>query len=179
MKKLKALLSLFLVTLLLFATTGCYIVQAQKMKRVKGTYELTYYTRTDGKTSAVTNYIETYGYKVYLVVTGSSQGYCVYSDNDTAPYYYTCNLSYTYNEENSSLVDYVNYSYNGKSQNFAVTKGALNFTRPAIKLSENIASDGIDVDWKRVDSATDLSYVEEVLGTIAEYVAPGADSTQG
>lgn len=177
MRKLKATLSMLFLALLIAVSTGCYFIQAQPMKNVKGTYELTSYTRTNGKTNAVTDYIETYGYKVYLVVTGSEQGYCVFSNNDTEPYYYTCSLSYTHNEDKSSYIDYVVYAYNGTSQKFGVTKDALNFSRPAIKWSETITSDGISVSWKRVSKKTDLSYVEEQLGTVAEYVQP-SDSAQ-
>lgn len=177
MKKLKILLSVLLVSLLMLASTGCYVIQGQRMWRVKGTYELTTYTRTNGKTGKVTDYVNTYGYKVYLVVTGSGQGYCVYDDNETEPYYYPCSLSYKYNAENSKLVDYVSYAYNGKSQDFGVTKNGLNFSRPSIKLSENVASDGLSVSWKRVSRKTDLSYAEDQFGALAEYVTP-SDSTQ-
>ena len=69
MKKLKVLTPLLLVIAILFLSTSCYIVSGQKMKYVKGTYELTSYTRTNGKTNAVTDYMETIGYKAYLVVT--------------------------------------------------------------------------------------------------------------
>lgn len=178
MKKLKVLLSMLLIALLMLASSGCYMIQGQKMKEVKGTYELTNYTRTNGKTNNVTDYITEYGYKVYLVVTGSGQGYCVFSNNETAPYYYNCSLSYTYKQEDSSIVEYVVYTYNGKTQKFGVTKSSLNFSRPAIKLSETIASDGLSLTWKRVNKATDLSYVEQVFGgSLPLYTAP-SDSSQ-
>ena len=82
-----------LAVLLVVFTSGCYMINAQKMRKVKGTYELTGYSITNGYTDKTTDYIATYGYKVYLIVTGNSQGYCVFSDNDTEPYYYTCTLT--------------------------------------------------------------------------------------
>ena len=170
MKKIKVLLSVLLVALLMVVSSGCYMIQGQTMKNVKGTYELTSYTRTNGKTNAVTDYVTDYGYKVYLVVTGSGQGYCAFSKAETDPYYLTCNLSYEYNTEDSSKVDYVAYAYNGVSQRFGVTKNGLNFSRPAIKLSDKVASDGISISWKKVSKKTDLSYVQTVFENLAPYV---------
>ena len=171
MKKLNIFLSTLLVLLLAVASTGCYMIQGQKMRKVKGTYELTSYTRTNGKTNKVTDYVETYGYKVYLVVTGSGEGYCVFDSNDCEPYYYPCTLSYSYNQDNSSLVEYVTYTYVQTTQKFGVTKDGLNFSRPVVKLSDTIYSDGISVSWKRVSGDTDLSYAEEQLGELALYDA--------
>ena len=167
MKKLKFFLSTLLVFLLMMASAGCYMIQGQRMWRVKGTYELTTYTFTNGHTDKSTDYIGEHGYKVYLIVTGNSQGYCVFSDNDTEPFYYECNLRYYYNEENSNKVDYVEYSYQGKTQKFGVTKGGLNFSRPVVKIG-SAATNGLSISWKRVDKATDLSYAKKQLGTISE-----------
>ena len=167
MRKLKIFLSILLVALLMVASSGCYMIQGQKMKDVKGTYELTNYTRTNGKTNATTDYIAEYGYRVYLIVTGSGEGYCVFSNNETAHYYYNCNLSYTYKQEDSSIVEYVVYTYNGKTQKFGVTKSALNFSRPAIKISDKMAQDGYELRWKQVSDDTDLSYVEEIFGSLS------------
>lgn len=171
MKKLKIWASTLLLVMLIVMSAGCYVVKGQRMSRVKGTYELTRYTRTDGKTSEVTDYIEEYGYRVYLVVTGSSEGYYVYQDEEsTTPRYQTVTLSYEYDQDNSKLVEYVIYRiYNEDEQRFGVTKNALNFSRPSIKWGENLAQDGIDMDWKRVSAKTDLSYVESQLGTLEKY----------
>ena len=171
MKKIKILLSTMLAVLLVVFTSGCYMINAQKMRKVKGTYELTGYSITNGYTDKTTDYIATYGYKVYLIVTGDSQGYCVFSDNDTEPYYYTCTLTYHYNAEKTNLVEYVEYSYKGTSQKFGVTSEALNFSRPVVKIG-SVASNGLSVSWKRVDDATDLSYATKQLGTISEYTEP-------
>ena len=177
MKKLKILLSTMLAVLLVVFTSGCYMINAQKMRKVKGTYELTGYSITNGYTDKTTDYIATYGYKVYLIVTGDSQGYCVFSDNDTEPYYYTCTLTYHYNAEKTNLVEYVEYSYNGKSQKFGVTSGAMNFSRPVVKIG-SVASNGLSINWKRVDSATDLSYASEKLGNISEYTPNNSSVTE-
>lgn len=177
MRKLKILLSTMLAVLLVVFTSGCYMINSQKMRKVKGTYELTNYSVTNGYTDKTTDYIATYGYKVYLIVTGSNQGYCVFSSNEVEPYYYTCNLTYHYDQENSNLVEYVEYSYQGKSQKFGVTSEALNFSRPVVKIG-SVASNGLSLSWKRVDSATDLSYATKKLGTISEYSAPSSEASE-
>ena len=175
---MKIFLSMLLMVLLMVASAGCYVVQGQRMGKVKGTYELTSYYRTNGKTNATTNYLETQGYQVYLVVTGSSAGYLVYKDNDDgASYYQTLSLSYTYQEDSSDKmgglfekVEYVTFQYAGNEQKFGVTSDHLNYSRPAIKLSDKIYSDGLGIGWTKVDKATDLSYAEAKLGSLTAYV---------
>ena len=170
MKKLKVLTPLLLVIAILFLSTSCYIVSGQKMKYVKGTYELTSYTRTNGKTNAVTDYMETIGYKAYLVVTGTGEGYYVFTNNTTAPTYRKVTLTYEYNTEDSSKVDYVIYRFQGEEeQRLGVTRDSLTYSRIAIKLSENIYSDGYYMGWKKVSKTLDLSYAEEQLGSLTEY----------
>ena len=178
MKKMKIFLSMLLMVLLMVASAGCYVVQGQRMGKVKGTYELTSYYRTNGKTNATTNYLETQGYQVYLVVTGNSSGYLVYKDNDEGvSYYKTLSLTYTYQEESDNKlgglfekVEYVTFQYAGEEQKFGVTSDHLNYSRPAIKLSDKIYSDDLGIGWTRVDKATDLSYAEAKLGALTAYV---------
>ena len=170
MKKLKVLAPILMVVMMLLLSVGCYMVNGQKMKNVKGTYELSYYTRTNGKTNAVTEYTETICYKAYLVLTGGSEGYYVYTSNSDAPNYRKITLSYEYDQEDSSKVSYVNYRFDGgDTQRLGVTKDNLNFSRPAVKLSETIYSDGLSMGWKRVDDALDLTYAQAQLGTLVEY----------
>ena len=171
MKKMKFFAPILMVVMLLFLSVGCYMISGQKMKNVRGTYELTGYSRTNGKTNSVTDYIETDGYKAYLVVTGTGTGYYVYTDEDTVANYREVTLSYEYDTEDSSEVEYVIYRFAGADdeQRLGVTKGNLNFSRPVVKLSDKIYSDGINMSWKRVDDAVDLSYAEAQLGTLVEY----------
>ena len=171
MKKLKFLAPILMVVVTLLLSVGCYIVSGQKMKNVKGTYELSSYTRTNGKTNATTSYMETIGYKAYLVVTGTSEGYYIFTDNSHAPNYRTVSLRYEYNQEDSSKVDYVYYRFNGETEEnkLGVTRDNLNFSRPAIKLSETIYSDGLSMSWKKADKALDMSYATAQLGALVEY----------
>ena len=170
MKKLKVLAPILMVVMMLLLSVGCYMVSGQKMKNVKGTYELTSYTRTNGKTNAVTNYMETAEYKAYLVVTGGGEGYYVYTNKDDAPNYRKVTLSYEYNQEDSSKIEYFIYRLSSSDeQKLGVTKDNFNFSRPAIKFSDTIYSDGISMSWKKVDDALDLSYAQSQLGALVEY----------
>ena len=173
MRKLRifALIALGIAFALL--STGCYMVKGQKMSNVKGTYELTSYSRTNGKTNSVTNYI-TDGYTAYLIVTGTSEGYYVVNDGETVPYYRNVTLSYLYNEEDASIVEYVIYRLEGSNeeQKLGVTKDNLNFSRPVVKFSDNVYSDGLSMSFKKVSKKIDFSYVQEKLGTLAEYAFP-------
>ena len=94
MKRMRFLTLIWVVMMMLLLSVGCYMVSGQKMRNVQGTYELTSYTRTHGKTNAVTNYLTEDGYKAFLVVTGTGEGYYVYTDVDTAPTYRKVSLSY-------------------------------------------------------------------------------------
>ena len=162
-----------MVMMMLLLSVGCYMVSGQKMRNVQGTYELTSYTRTHGKTNAVTDYLTEDGYKAFLVVTGTGEGYYVYTDVDTAPTYRKVSLSYEYSAEDGSKVEYVHYRFEGDTdaQKLGVTRGNLNFSRPAIKFSDTVYSDGLSMSWNKVDSAVDLSYAQAQLGTLTEYSA--------
>ena len=175
MKKKLRILGIVLLTLLLtVASFGCYMISSQTMDKVKGTYELTRYTRTNGGDGTVTNYIEDHGYKVYLVVTGTSEGYYVFSSTATPAYRREVILSYEYDQDNSSKIDRVAYKFGiyEEEESFGVTNGALNFSRPPIKFSDKIYSDGINMTWKKVSGATDLSYVTAQLGEVPPYENP-------
>ena len=177
MKKLKSLKILtpilMVVMMLVFVCSGCYMIKGQKMKDVKGTYELSYYSRTNGKTNAVTNYMADYGYKAYLVVTGEGEGFYVYTNDDTAPTYRKVTFTYGYSEEDSSIVEYVTYRFTGttEEQKVGVNGKDLNFSRPPLKITDTIYSDGLSIGWKKVSKAVDLSYATEQFGELVEYGA--------
>ena len=93
MKKIRAIFIACLLFFSVFFTAGCYITQAQPMKNVKGTYELTNYTITEKKKHSdgvvretTTDMLETRGMVTYLVITGTGTGYYVYKSNDVAAY---------------------------------------------------------------------------------------------
>ena len=172
MKKLKGLCVMLATALItIFGLVGCTMVQAQTMEQVKGTYELTSYTRTDGKTNKTTNYIEQYGYERYLVVTGSNQGYLVHKDNDTPAYSRKIFLTYTYDQEQTSKIAHLSYTLvsGSNGDDMGVTAGGLNYSKPRIYFSDLVNSDGYSYSWKKVDDATDLTYVKTKFESVREY----------
>lgn len=188
MKTLKRLTCVFLVFLLLFSLSSCYVISGQKMRRVTGTYKLTHYSRTpaherkNGQTRAATDYVadERYLYEDYLIVTGSGTGYYVHKAVDEEAYVKVVNLSYQYNSEDSSLVEYVMYtdsanpSTDSGLNRLGVNREHLGYSKPAIDYTEpftkrQMRTEQISVSWDRVDKATDLSYVEELLGSLKQY----------
>ncbi|MBR2341805.1 MAG: hypothetical protein IKA72_05305 [Clostridia bacterium] len=176
MKKLRSICIAFLTALItVMALTGCYAINGQKMKRVKGTYKLTHYTyrpsyKSGNTPPATIDYIQDRGYEVYLVVTGTNRGYYVHKDNNTEAYSTEVDLSYEYNQEDSALVDYVYYRTPRASdtEKFGVTKNRLNYSNPGIELFGTVQARE-DKDWEKVDDATDLSYVREQFDVLKEY----------
>jgi hypothetical protein len=171
MKKIKYLLTMLLVVAFALMSFGCYMISSQKMYRLKGSYELTGYSRTEAKTNKVTDYIID-GYKTYLVITGEGKGYFAHKDNNTATYAVEVSLTYEYDQEQTDKIAYVSFNTALSSQplawtKFGVARDSLNFSRPAINVLNG--SDGLSISWKKVDKATDLSYVEEELGTLKKY----------
>ena len=170
MRKIRLLSIVLALGLLIATVAGCSFVQGQKMDDVKGTYHLTRYNSTDADTNKVTDYILEKGYEVYLVVTGTSTGYYVFKDNDTEqPWYKEVYLSYEYNSEDSSKVEHVNYKFSqsdNKEYSFGVTKGGLNYSKPPLKITDKIYTNGESWNWKKESDAIDLSYATEKLGEI-------------
>ena len=188
MKLLKRITSVFLLVAVLTTTVGCYVISAQRMKNVKGTYKLTQYTyipqyeRKEGYTPRTFDYIndEEYKYEDYLIVTGESIGYYVHKATGIEPYVKEVTLRYEYSQEDSSKVAYVIYNdalnagdETGQNK-LGVTKNGLNYSKNAFDYTQlftekKMRSEDISVRWERVDGATDLSYVENQLGALKSY----------
>lgn len=184
MKKIRVLCLAIVTTLLtLFTLSSCMIIQSQRMKDVTGTYELTSYTYTPSyqegqRVPATINYIQDRGYKVYLVVTGNGSGYYVHSDNSTPAYSVPVVLSYEYDQEDSSKVSYVNVKKPDYTdyESFGVTKDSLNRSTPSITVPGLFGLPGTTTEslhkaWRKVDKATDLSYVKEQFEALREHTA--------
>ncbi len=176
MKKLRRIcIAIATILMSVFALSSCMLVQSQKMENVKGTYKLTSYTYRpaydSGKTPPNTiNYVQDRGYERYLVVTGSSEGYFVHKDNDTPAYSMKVQISYEYDTEDTSLISYVYYkeSASAEASKLAVTRDSFNYSVPSITLFGRVTSE-TSISWKKVDKATDLSYVKTQLPDVREY----------
>ncbi len=186
MKLLKRMLAVLLTVSLLMTLAGCYMISGQKMKTVKGTYKLTVYSwipkHEQGKNPGTVDYLtdERYLYEEYLVVTGDGMGYYVHKDANTPAYAKEVTLSYRYNAEDSAKVEYVVFNdaltvnSDTGTNRLGVTKNRLGYSLPAFDYTElftkkKLRSEDITVRWEKVDKATDLSYVEEQLGTLKRY----------
>lgn len=179
---------MLLIVAVLLGMASCYIISGQKMSRVKGTYKLTHYTytpsyeRKEGYTPNSKNYVEDeeYLYEDYLIITGTSTGYYVHKAVGEEPYVKEITLSYEYDSDDSSKVEYVIYNdsitvnENNGIHRLGVTRNNLNYTKNALDYTElftkrPMRSEAISVRWERVDKATDLSYVQEQIGSMKTY----------
>ncbi len=178
MRKIRLLSLMLALGLLITSVTGCSLVKAEKMEKVKGTYKLTNLKITDAETKEVTDCIVEKGYEEYFIVTGEEKGYYVHKDNQTEQAYYReVWLTYEYDEEDSSLVKSVAYRYsqygNSYEYRFGVAYGGLNFSKPPYNPQADWlnALDGEEWDWKKESDAIDLSYATEKLGELVAYQA--------
>lgn len=179
MKIVKKISALLLLVAIVLSTAGCYVIQAQTMKNLKGTYKLTTYSytasyeRREGYTPKTYNYVDDpeYLYEEYLVITGTGTGYFVHKDASGEVYVKEVTLTYTYSEEETNKIQYVTYSdgvstsdrnqlgVNGKTLNYS--KPAFDYTTLITKV--NMRSEDLNVRWSKVDRATDLSYVQSQI----------------
>ena len=188
MKLMKRISAVLLLLLLLAALSGCYVISPQRMWRVKGTYRLTGYTvtpsheRREGYTPRTYDYVagEDYLYEDYLVITAEGRGYYVHKAKDAPATVQEIGLSYTYNSEDSSKVDYVTLggltiiSLPEGAEKLGVTRDNLGYSKPGINYTEPFTgkektTESISVRFERVNRATDLSYVEKQLGALEAY----------
>ena len=188
MKTIKRLLAMLLIISVLLTMASCYVISGQKMRRVKGTYKLTHYTytpsyeRKEGYTPNSKNYVEDeeYLYEDYLIITGTSTGYYVHKAVGEEPYVKEITLSYEYDSDDSSKVEYVIFNdsitvnENSGIHRLGVTRNNLNYAKNALDYTElftkrPMRSEAISVRWERVDKATDLSYVQKQIGSMKKY----------
>ena len=184
MKIVKKITVLLLMVVLALATTGCYVIRAQTMRNLKGTYKLTTYTytasyeRKEGYTQKTHDYVngEEYLYEEYLVITGTGTGYFVHKDASGLVYAKEVTLTYTYSEEETNKIQYVAYSdgvSTSDGNQLGVNGNTLNFSRPAFDYTQLITkkpmrSEDLNVRWTKVDRATDLSYVQSQISGLPE-----------
>ena len=188
MKAFKHLLAVILTVVLMLTFASCYTISGQKMRTVKGTYQLTQYTytpkyeRKEGYTPRTFNYLEDeeYQYEDYLIITGSGTGYYVHKEAGSDAYVKEVTLSYEYDDENSSKVEYVIFNdaltvnKNTEFNKMGVTKNSLNYTKNSFDYNElftkkPMRSEALTVRWTKASRDTDLKYVEQELGELKKY----------
>ncbi len=199
MKRFSIVIAVLMVAVLCLAgLTACYPSKPAKLDKVVGTYELIDFTRTYSSVNAetgesesqVTDYIADKGVKAYLVVRADGTGYYVYQDNDTPLSARIVKITYSYDEEDPTLVESIVYDngtastgdgYPGKGREplgvyFKGRTKVLSYSLPALsgKILKRAYSQS--VKYSRVDNATDLSYVQKQLGktlAVADYEVAG------
>ena len=188
MKTLKRSLVLLLIISILASLASCYIISAQKMDNVKGTYKLENYSytpsyeRRSGYTPTTYNYVtdEKYMYEDYLIVTGGPVGYYVHKDASGEAYVKAINLTYQFSQEDSSKVEYVTYndaltsSQTNGINKLGVTNNALSYSKSAFDYTElftkrEMRTESISIRWEKVDRAIDVSYAQSQIGTLKSY----------
>ena len=157
------------------------------MKNLVGTYELTKFTRKAKDAPSEedpTDYLKDKGVKAYLVVTADGYGYYAYKDNETTLKVFKVTITYENDSEDITKVKTITYKdgiYTSGSKgpdmgsetlgvNFRLFKRELNYSFQAVLGNKYAQS----VIYKKVNKATDLSYVAKKLGTLPEVV----DNTQ-
>ena len=193
---MKKLLSLVLTAALcltaVFVLTACYASKPVLMEDLVGTYQLTKFTRTGtGENAETHDLIAEKGIVAYLVVGADGKGYYVYKDNDVELYVKEVRIEYDYATEDvteeyvddqgntqtrivetktTDLIDEIRY-YTGDGsathpggghENLGVNGAILNFYYAAIFQRKESQS----VEYKKVDKAVDLSYVQGKLGQL-------------
>ncbi len=181
MKRFRSVIVAFCLFFCVTFFAGCYMTNAQPMKKIKGTYRLTTYQTTDKRYGAedsiettIINQIEENGVEVYLVVTGSNTGYYAYKDKNQEAYIQEVELTYEASAEDTSKYAFVGYRCNTYSdfEKFGVTKNCMNKTVPAIcsKLfNQPVYQRGYTKNWKKQSGKTDLSYVKGKFGNCKQY----------
>lgn len=182
MKFFKKILTSLLIIVSFMLCVGCYFINAQTMKDVRGTYKLTAYTRTYSNPSEgqSIDYIKDNGWEAYLIVTGSSEGWFAMKTSETAAYAKQVTLSYEYDLEETSKVRYVFYqdSVSSDKTRLGVQEDKLTHSTPSVDLGILQRPYSISMTFEKVDDATDLTYAKKKLGEMPTY-SKGAYRQQG
>lgn len=181
MKALKKFTMFLSVLVPILSLCGCYTIDAGSMSKLKGTYALTEYYRTypasGEEASQKTDFIEEKKIEAYLVIDGSSFGYVVYKDEQTAPLCNRVYITYTYSEENPQNVEMIEYRTARSDETPIVERGKLGFYAKAKMLNQTLPRMEFEngsivtkytdyTKYVRADKATDLSYVAEKFGSV-------------
>lgn len=186
-RNIKHIMCAVLVALMCFTLTSCYVSHPAKMAKLVGTYAIKTFTRKDANASSdtdPTDLIKENGVVAYLVVADNGYGYYVYKDNETPLTVNRVTITYAYDEEDLSKVKTITYTdglphtgdkYPGSGSellglNFRLFTKELNYSHGTAfkqKYSQSVV-------YKKVNNATDLSFVQKKLGSLPEVI----DNTQ-
>ena len=169
----KRILSFTLVLILILSVaavlSGCYVVKSGKMSQIEGTYQLTGY-------SGKTNYLEEREITLFMVIRGDGTGYYAYKSNTEEPHIAELRCRFTSDPENPGTYSYVEINFTGSGEpcklavNAPVWDIGTNLNSQTIVWKPIVWGEPLEVDYhlsvsfKRVDRATDLSYINNNFG---------------
>ena len=159
--------------------SGCYTVKSGKLNDIIGTYELTAYSKD-------VDLIEQNEITCYLILREDETGYYVYKDKDTPLFYSEIKCRFLPDEENEGHYNYVEVESTNTNEwdklGVNMLSKILNSKKPKYKgnlIDGNLAVDYyITVKLRKVDSATDISYVQETLKTDIPFFPYGEVPTE-
>lgn len=184
-KKLVAVLSAVLLVACALACFACARVDAGKMDRLVGTYQLTKYRRKFSGKDEEIDFLETRDITAYLVIDGTEFAYVAYRDNETELSCRQVRIEYEYEkDDNDILTDKIKtvllkYSdYDSKDPSQCLGRAHLGFVKSSSTLNvsglSNWARNPLRIEstdsmeLKKKNKAKDLSYVEKQLGVKLE-----------
>lgn len=188
-KTLIVCLAVIIGVALMLSLTACYISNPGKMSQLAGTYELSVYKIGTPKTEAELSQKQSedesnYNYTdkilqkeiiCYLVVKDDGTGYYVYGDKDTPLTAKNVKIYYQYDSDEADKVKEIRYTvgiahsgddYPGCGEEplgVNIKSKTLNYYLGTYTLGKLSRKYTQSVTYKKVDKATDLSYVEKKL----------------
>ena len=171
--KRRLLSSLALVLILILSTTvlsGCYVVNSGKMSKVEGTYMLTHYSGDGDR-------LTERGITMYMVIRADGTGYYAYKDNNKAAHISELRCRFTQDEEEPGKYSYVEIDFYGRGEYEKLAINARLFEstnlnsqtavwKPIVWGEMPEIDYYVNVDFTRVDKATDLSFIKEQFGDL-------------
>lgn len=161
-------LSIALVLILILSATvlsGCYVTNSGKMSDIEGTYQLTHY-------SGDSDWLAERAITMFMVIRSDGTGYYAYKKGEEEPFIAELRCKYIQDPDDSSKYEYVEIDFvgNGEYNKFAINARSSNLNSQRAVWGGNLFEGNaaidyyIDVDFKRVDKATDLSYIAKNFG---------------
>jgi len=172
----KVLLSIMTAALVVFCglgAFGCTMSQPGLMKKLKGTYRLTGFTRNYNNGEAPLDILAQDKINAYLVIDGTQFGYLVYSDEQTPLSSRQVRTTYIYDGETENISQVVYEAESNQKPLFGEERlgfmsrdSELNRSLPHLVWENHsfVNKYTESVVWKKVDKATDLAFVQKELG---------------
>lgn len=180
---MKKFLSFSLALLLLLACipfSGCYRIRAVSRRDIAGTYQLTSLRRTDKPDDPEGDLLTLNEITEYLIVDENGGGYLIYSDKNTPLTCRNIETRLIASEEDANKYEYVEFRPDTQTnwEKYGYSHRGLN-KRVVGGMTKLHIDYYIDTEYKRLDSAQDLSYIQKKLGQTFTPLSYGLGPLQG